>query len=75
MIEMALWFCLAAVIVVPAVLALAAWAKTPTKPGMAECCQRLGCRFEVAQSMLDRAKERGELSEAERAALERTAKP
>jgi hypothetical protein len=34
-----------------------------------EPCQRLGCRFEVAQSMLDRAKERGELSEQERASL------
>jgi hypothetical protein len=33
---------------------------------LAEPCQRLGCRFDVAQALLNRAKERGELSDAER---------
>lgn len=36
---------------------------------IASACREHGCRFDVAQSMLDRAKERGELSEAERASV------
>lgn len=39
------------------------------RSAIAEPCQRLGCRYDVAQSMLDRAKEYGELSEDERRAM------
>ena len=45
-------------------------AGTPPSPRAAQIagpCQRLGCRLKVAQGLLDLAKERGELSEAERA--------
>ena len=37
----------------------------PAQKPVAETCQRLGCRLEIAQSLLDRAKGRGELSSAE----------
>jgi hypothetical protein len=48
---------------------------TGGSPGtrIAEPCQKHGCRFDVAQALLDRAKERGELSEEERASVVRSA--